>query len=190
MAHYAFPTPASARPTLPPLHTLDLPRGKTQLPRIHELYDLDDLSYQTSRLHLPDLPYQRQTRQVSVSSSTSSRTPSPTPSPTDGTIRPSIPMSSGKPSSKMRLIPTTLENADAVVVIPPADAQHIPPLFGIPPTKQGPQTLLLVGPALQYLRHPQRRLAKGARVHPYRIVRGPTDPHARRTSIINANTHV
>jgi hypothetical protein len=29
----------SVRPTLPPLHTLDLPRGDTQLPRIDELYE-------------------------------------------------------------------------------------------------------------------------------------------------------
>ncbi|KIK81104.1 hypothetical protein PAXRUDRAFT_156906 [Paxillus rubicundulus Ve08.2h10] len=178
MAHCASRDSAWVRPTLPPLHTLDLPRGKIQLPRIHELYDLDELSRQTSQLHIPSaLSHDRQKRHVSISSSTTSRTPSPAPSCVPAPcLRPStnIPTSTSYPTQKLRLVPTTFENADAVVLISPQNASHIPP----------PQPLLLVGPALQRLRHPQRQLAKGARLHPYRIVRGPSDPHARRPSTV------
>ena len=39
---------ASVRPTLPPLHTLDLPRGMTQLPHIDELYDSHEFKCQVS----------------------------------------------------------------------------------------------------------------------------------------------
>ncbi|KAF9225745.1 hypothetical protein BS17DRAFT_777620 [Gyrodon lividus] len=176
MAHCASHDSALVRPTLPPLHTLDLPRGNIQLPRIHELYDLDELSRQTSHLHIPPSPYGRQRRQVSISSSTTSRTPSPTPSCVPAPcLRPSTntPASASYPTQKLRLVPTTFENADAVVLISPPSASHVSP----------PQPLLLVGPALQRLRHPQRQLAKGARLHPYRIIRGPSDPHARRPTV-------
>ncbi|KAF9237378.1 hypothetical protein BU15DRAFT_48873, partial [Melanogaster broomeanus] len=172
------------RPTLPPLHTLDLPRGNIQLPRIHELYDLDELSRQTSHLHIPSsLSLDRQKRQVSISSSMTSRTPSPTPSCVPAPcLRPSTntPTSASYPTQKIRLVPTTFENADAVVLISPPNASHIPTS----------QPLLLVGPALQRLRHTQRQLAKGARLHPYRIVRGPSDPHARRPSTIPIPTKI
>ncbi|KAG1776755.1 hypothetical protein EV702DRAFT_1106222 [Suillus placidus] len=166
-------SPAFVRPTLPPLHTLDLPRGKTQLPR-HDSYEL---KRQIPRLHMPSSQYShsRQNRQVSISSSTSSRTPSPTPSP----------LSSGGQSTKIRLVPTTFEHADAVVVVPAPDAPHVHPLSGVTNLKQPAQPLLLVGPALQRMRQPQRQLAKGARLHPYRIVRSPAD---RRFSIASTTT--
>ncbi|KIJ62141.1 hypothetical protein HYDPIDRAFT_114997 [Hydnomerulius pinastri MD-312] len=181
MAHYACPASASARPTLPPLHTLDLPRGNVQLPRIHELYDLDDLSRQTAHLHIPSsLSYGRQRRQLSISSSTTSRTPSPSPTcePTP-CLRPSTntPASASYPAQKIRLVPTTFENADAVVLISPPKAPHM----------TQPQPLLLVGPALQRLRQPQRQLAKGARLHPYRIVRGSSDSRRPSTMPTPAN---
>ncbi|KAG2341653.1 hypothetical protein BDR05DRAFT_965069 [Suillus weaverae] len=172
---------ASVRPTLPPLHTLHLPRGKTQLPRT--LHDSYELKRQVPRLRMPSSQYahSRQNRQVSISSSTSSRTPSPTPSP----LSPSPSSTSGGQSTKIRLVPTTFEHADAFVVIPAPDAPHVHPLSGVTNLKQPAQPLLLVGPALQRLRHPQRQLAKGARLHPYRIVRSPAD---RRFSIASSTT--
>ncbi|KAH7926162.1 hypothetical protein BV22DRAFT_1046279 [Leucogyrophana mollusca] len=177
----------STRPTLPPLHTLGLPIGKAsaQLPHIDELYDSYDFDRQTPRLHIASqYPH---ARQASISSS---RTPSPTPSisPLRST-RPTLSHSTlGQVPAKIRLVPTTLEKADAVVVVPPPNAPHIPPLSGMSPTtmKQGQQALLLVGPALQHLRHPQRQLAKGARIHPYRIVRG--SPDSRRTSSVSTTS--
>ncbi|KAH0826670.1 hypothetical protein J3R83DRAFT_5058 [Lanmaoa asiatica] len=80
------------------------------------------------------------------------------------------------PTRKIRLVPTSFENADAVVLISPPSASNTP----------SPQPLLLVGPALQRLRHPQRQLAKGARLHPYRIARGPSDRRPTGPSHTNA----
>ncbi|KAG1747405.1 hypothetical protein EDB19DRAFT_304343 [Suillus lakei] len=172
---------ASVRPTLPPLHMLDLPRGNTQLPRIDAPNDSYELKRQIPRLHMPSqYAHSRQNRQVSISSSTSSRTPSPTPSP----VSSSRSFTGGR-STKFRLVPTTFEHADAVVITPAPDAPHVHPLSGITNLKQRAQPLLLVGPALQRLRQPQRQIAKGARLHPYRIVRSPAD---RRFSIASTTT--
>lgn len=66
---------------------------------------------------------------------------------------------------KIRLVYTSFENADAVLLVEPPSA----------PNTRPPQPLLLVGPALQRLRRRQRPLVKGTRVHPYRIDRGPSD---------------
>ncbi|KAG1849979.1 hypothetical protein F4604DRAFT_1809745 [Suillus subluteus] len=174
---YIFPvmdSSASIRPTLPPLHSLNLPRAlKTQPPRIDALHDSYELKRQIPRLHIPSSQYSHshKNRQVSISSSTSSRTPSPTPSPLSSSRSPT----SGGQSTKICLVPTTFEHADAVVVIPDPDAPHLHPLSGVTNLKQPAPPVLLVGPALQCLRQPQRQIAKGARLHPYRIVRTPAD---------------
>ncbi|KAG2143059.1 hypothetical protein DEU56DRAFT_793278 [Suillus clintonianus] len=170
---------ASVRPTLPPLHTLDLPRGKTQVPHIDALHDSYEFKPQIPRLHTPSqyYPHSRQSRHASISSSTSSRTPSP--------LSPSRSPTSRRQSTKFRLVPTTFEHANAVVVVPAPDAPHVHPLSGVTNLKQPPQPLLLVGPALQQLCRPQRQITKGARLHPYRIVRSPAD---RRFSIASTTT--
>ncbi|KIY47852.1 hypothetical protein FISHEDRAFT_74193 [Fistulina hepatica ATCC 64428] len=65
------------------------------------------------------------------------------------------------PSLRLRMVPSSLEEADAVVLIQSSScgvSASTPPL-------------LLVGPAMQRLRHPNRPLTKGARVHPYKIAR-------------------
>ncbi|KAJ6472661.1 hypothetical protein DFH09DRAFT_1343872 [Mycena vulgaris] len=113
----------AARPTLPPLHTLNL------LPPSYRRSD-------------------------SATPSTSSRSPSPTPS--DASVRSSFSTPPTSPS-KLTLIPSSLAAADAVLLVPPPSAAHAAPL-------------LLTGAALAHLRHP---LAKGARLHPYRVVRRP-----------------
>lgn len=182
---------ASVRPTLPPLHTLHLPRGNLkslkipgQFTRIDALHDSYELRRQIPRLHIPSSQYSHscQNRQVSISSPTSSCTSSsPTPSPFSS----SCPSTSGRQSTKIRLVPTTFEHADAIVVIPAPDAPYVHPLSGVTNPKQPAQPLLLVGPALQRLRQPQRPLAKGARLRPYRIVRSPAD---RRFSIASTTT--
>lgn len=139
-------------------------------------------NFQIPRLRMPSqYSHSRQNRQVSISSSTSSRTSSPTPSPLSSSSSPT----SGGQSTKIRLVPTTFEHADAIVVIPAPDAPHVHPLSGVTDLKQPAQPLLLVGPALQRLRQPQRQLAKGARLHPYRILRSPAD---RRFSIASITT--
>lgn len=65
------------------------------------------------------------------------------------------------PVRKVRLVPTSFENATAVVLVLTPSSPNAPP----------PKLLLLVGPALARLRHPQRQIANGARIHPYRIAR-------------------
>jgi hypothetical protein len=174
----------SVRPTLPPLHSLHLPRGltKTQPPRIDALHDSYELKRQIPRLHIPSSQYSRpcQKRQVSISSSTSSRTPSPTSSPLSSSRSPT----SGGQSPKIRLVPTTFRHADAVVVISPPDAPHVHPLSGVTNLEQPVPPILLVGPGLKFLRQPQRQIVKGARLRPYRIVRSPADRKFSIASII------
>ncbi|KAG1898470.1 uncharacterized protein F5891DRAFT_1190853 [Suillus fuscotomentosus] len=130
---------ASVRPTLPPLHTLNLPRGEIVHPRI-------------------DAKSKPQNRRVSISSSASSRTPSPTPSP------PSSSRSSifGSQPVKFRIVPTTFEHANAMIVIPDPDAPHVHPLSGAVLEQPAPN-LFLVGPAFQCVRQLQRQIAKGIR---------------------------
>ncbi|KAK0452342.1 hypothetical protein EV421DRAFT_2030948 [Armillaria borealis] len=146
------------RPTLPSIRSLDL------LPLCKEVDITDESPKYPS---CPRIMYQnrRMQRQASISS-TSSRTPSPPPS-----RHPSLTFPTG---TRFRLVPCPLDAADAVVVVPPPDAPYIPPLSALqtsaghaPPS----QALFLVGPALQQFRQPHRPLAKGARVHPYRVLR-------------------
>ncbi|KAI9569914.1 hypothetical protein HD554DRAFT_2170906 [Boletus coccyginus] len=117
------------RPTLPPLHSLDLPRGDT---RTHHCCPTAQLN------------------------------------PNPPTASPPMTSTGPFPARKVRLVPTSFENADAVVLVPPPSAPNVPP----------PPPLLLVGPALARLRHHQCQLAKGARIHPYRVARGPSDQHS------------
>ncbi|KAF9006353.1 hypothetical protein BDZ89DRAFT_1060938 [Hymenopellis radicata] len=125
----------STRPTLPSLRSLDL------------LPTTSTYESQTHSRPAPNYGYTKQ-RQFSISSSTSSRTPSPPPQ---------------QASDKVSLLPCPMEDANAVVFVPPSI-----------PGQPRPEALLLVGPAMQAFRNPQRPLAKGARVHPYRMVRAPS----------------
>lgn len=92
------------------------------------------------------------------------------------------------------LVPTSFDRANAVIYVPPplsendnndtqdapADASYQPqpqsqpqlPLIaadGSDNRRRPQRPLFLIGPAMEPFRHPGRRLAKGARVHPYRI---------------------
>ncbi|KAJ7821026.1 hypothetical protein B0H14DRAFT_2832536 [Mycena olivaceomarginata] len=144
------PASSSKRPTLPPLRTLNLlpPCTQRQGDSVYDSYDRP----------CPTLNVPHHTRRVSTSTSSStSRTPSPTPS--DAGSLSSATSSSSSSSSKLTLVPcASFEDAEAVVLIPP-------------PGTEGTRGLLLMGPALARLRCPQRPLAKGTRVHPYRIAR-------------------
>jgi hypothetical protein len=77
------------------------------------------------------------------------------------------------PPFRFRLEPCALEEAQAIVVVPPPSAPFVPtPAFPTPSAEEqkSRQALLFVGPAMEQFRHPQRKLAKGARIQPYRIV--------------------
>lgn len=135
-------------------------------------------------------PLNHHGRQVSTSSShtSASRTISPSPSPSPSDAVSEINHSNPHTNTKFRLVPCPLEVADAVILVPAPNAYPIPnsPNY-VPRTGHG-RGLLLVGPALQQIRQPQRQLAKGARIHPYRVVRGENKTqiqNSRRSSIIS-----
>ncbi|KAF8814800.1 hypothetical protein BYT27DRAFT_7230448 [Phlegmacium glaucopus] len=170
-----FALDSQGRPTLPPIHTLNI-----SLPK-HAYVNHDNL--RCSPLNAPHNHHHD--RQVSTSSSqtSASRTvsPSPPPSDTDSEVNHSNPHT----STKFRLVPCPLEMADAVILVPPPDATHITTAPNYVPRTGHGRGLLLVGPALHHVRQPERQLAKGARIHPYRVVRGENTQSSRRSSIIS-----
>ncbi|KAJ7604001.1 hypothetical protein DFH06DRAFT_1349843 [Mycena polygramma] len=93
--------------------------------------------------------------------------PHPSP-PTRASARARVQARAPPPPSntKLTLVPSSFADADAIVVIPPPGTPHVPG------TRPG-QGLLLTGPALERLRHPQRQIAKGTRLHPYRFAGRP-----------------
>ena len=128
-------------------------------------------------------------RQVSTSSShtSASCTISPSPSPSLSDADTEINQSNPHTNTKFRLVPCPLDIADAVILVPSPNSYYpIPNLPNYVPRTGHGQGLLLVGPALQQIRQPQRQLAKGARIHPYRVVRGEHNTqNSRRSSIIS-----
>ncbi|KAF9010199.1 hypothetical protein BDQ17DRAFT_1347729 [Cyathus striatus] len=180
-SNIASSSSSSERPTLPPIRSLDLPVPTSAsapiIPRTHVRYDRHENS--CPPLQVPVKP---RLRQLSTSSSntTLSRTPSPSPvasssSRSSSRQNPSPHAHLLPPSlRKFTLLPCTLEEADAVVLIPPPETPYIPTLKcpAPPPGGKHGQALLLVGKAIDHVRHPQRPLAKGARVQPYRMVPG------------------
>ncbi|KAG6841497.1 hypothetical protein C0991_010355 [Blastosporella zonata] len=177
---------SNERPIFPPLHSLGLLNPSSGA------NDYLDESYDNAtcpRLHIPQW---RHSRQVSTATSRSS---SPTlfeisstsrlssPATDDGMLVPPTPVLSISPLSsraptfnappnapplRFRLEPCSLGEAQAVLLVPPPSAPFIPS-SSMPTPQQKQQALLLLGSSLEYFRQPQRQLAKGARVHPYRI---------------------
>ncbi|KAJ7605524.1 hypothetical protein DFH06DRAFT_1348654 [Mycena polygramma] len=155
MSSYAS---SSERPTLPPLHTLNLlpgPASYAPRPQSSSAYD----SYDRSCPRLDESQHSwAHARRVSTStSSSSSRMSSPTPSDASSASSSSTSPTSFSRDAKLTLVPSSFADAEAVVVVPPSDCQS------------QPQTLLITGRALANLRQGQRPLAKGTRVHPYRF---------------------
>jgi len=169
------------RPTLPSIHTLNLPFP----PRPKQTH----VKYQNHN-NLICSPLNHHGRQVSTSSSrtSASRTISPSPSPPFNDADSEINNSNSHTDTKFRLVPCPLDIADAVILVPAPHAYPTPNLPNYVPRSGHGQGLLLVGTALQQIRQPHRQLAKGARIHPYRVVRGenntPTQ-NSRRSSIIS-----
>ncbi|OCH89200.1 hypothetical protein OBBRIDRAFT_32973 [Obba rivulosa] len=172
------------RPTLPSIHTLSLPDIRRR-PKVDDLNDFDDLP--TQRISRPRALYARP-RNPSVSSEVSSSSRASSPTDTLPSAVPSFPF----PGSNFSLVPTTFEHANAVVVVPPpsllpaSDGSYrsrsptpATPTSPVDTARRG-KAFLVVGQAMEQLRHSQRRLAQGARVHPYRIVA--RAPNSRRAS--------
>ncbi|KIP06354.1 hypothetical protein PHLGIDRAFT_464060 [Phlebiopsis gigantea 11061_1 CR5-6] len=168
------------RPTLPSLHTLGLPKPVTSTtPMSHE--------YVGAKRTAIDERTGYRARHVSISSTTSSctdssgRSTSPCNSDTMKFSRssaspPPIHVSAGS----LSLARSTMEEANAFVLVPPQQDQYVENIStysrshaSLSKSRRN-QALLLVGPALKYLRHPSIRIARGARLHPYRIVSHPS----------------
>ncbi|KZT19946.1 hypothetical protein NEOLEDRAFT_1151669 [Neolentinus lepideus HHB14362 ss-1] len=164
----AFVTPE--RPTLPSLRSLDLPYPLTppHSNASHDTYEFQSPDFNHPLFHRP--------RQISMSSSADSRlssSPSPPPSSRSSSQRAPSP-TTPPPAPKFKLVPASLESADAVLVIAPFTA-----------STERSQPLLLVGDALRHVRCPDRQIAKGARLHPYKIVRDGSVGVSRRASMAN-----
>ncbi|TFK25309.1 hypothetical protein FA15DRAFT_364992 [Coprinopsis marcescibilis] len=174
------------RPTLPSIHTLDLPFMSKAPVESHESYRQ---SSRSSKHHANAM------RKVSTSSSNTSASRSPSPcyasssresSPTASVVSSSSTSSTSSRSStasnrQVRLVPCSFDEADAIIVVPSSASFTLP--IPSPSTPPG-QPLLLVGAAMQsFVRHPQRETSKSARVHPYRIVPTAGSTHSRRSSV-------
>ncbi|KAJ3505706.1 hypothetical protein NLJ89_g7274 [Agrocybe chaxingu] len=167
------------RPTLPPLHTLNLlPRPS----RANVKYEHHD----NLRTVASQMPRTCHIRQVSSSSShtNASRNASPSPSECDSDISP---LETPSKQTKFRLVPCEFAAADAVILVPPPGTSYAGAGYNYVPREGNPQGLLLVGQALQHVRHPERHIAKGARIHPYRIARSANSSTgaSRRSSVIS-----
>ncbi|KAF9449299.1 hypothetical protein P691DRAFT_774786 [Macrolepiota fuliginosa MF-IS2] len=173
------------RPTLPSLRSLNLPipriskgRADTTSTNTSPINDFNELAYATNNApHWAKMRSTSNSSARSTSSSTSnsfnSRTPSPTPSETSLAST-----SSTRSNGSFRLVPCDLENADAVVLVTePTDG-----------SSRGKATLL-VGTAAQPYRQPSTRpVAKGARVHPYKITS--SQGLSRRSSMLSINSRL
>lgn len=181
-----------ARPILPPIHTLDLPfLSRTELSNVQydnyynsltvSMYFVRMGSYSKSFFLQQPFSTSSHGRHVFTSSSCTSVSRNTSPSLSDCESDSSSETSDSL--TKLRLEPCSLDDADAIILIRPEEqsSNYV--------SRQGKgRGVLLVGPALQQVRHPQRPLAKGARIHPYRIVRGSrpkTNNSARRSSIVS-----
>ncbi|KAJ3715162.1 hypothetical protein C8R42DRAFT_712634 [Lentinula raphanica] len=156
----AFTTTSSSAqelPILPPLCPVATPMP-LRLPGIEHIHSLpDSRPSHTIPLYAPR-PSVPIPRKFSTSSSITDDSRSPSPFPSDPSFQSPSPTSQtsaqrGQPF--MRLVPTDMAHAEAVVVVPP-------------PGPESQKPLLLIGPALKLVNHPQRRIARGARVYPYR----------------------
>jgi len=171
-------TEFEGRPTLPSIHTLNLPSLSRSSHRNVKYDNHDNLRRNSiNAMH----PHERQVSTSSFHTSASRNTsPSPSDIDSDGdTTSPSTPQG----PTKFRLVPCPLEEAEAIILI---SNQPIRPQPSNYTPRQGKEhSVLIVGPSLQRFRNPQRPLAKGARIHPYRIVRGSKTSESRRSSVIS-----
>ncbi|KNZ78664.1 hypothetical protein J132_10769, partial [Termitomyces sp. J132] len=141
---------------------------------------LFDRSSPSSRASTPSTEPDTST---STSTSSTSTLPSPCAPPTPVLSVSPLPMHASShpnaPPVRFRLEPCTLAEAQAIVLVPPPSAPFIPS-SSMPQPPQKQQALLLLGHSLEYFRQPNRQLAKGARIHPYRITPSRrTDMHVR-----------
>lgn len=188
----------SNRPTLPPLRTLDLPNPCLNLMAALRTNDTDDTydslvsaftlpTFYRGRLTdlIPSLDKQPPIRNLSISSSiTDVSRSSISPPPVTARTKllsssqhnvPRPPTNHSRPRQGYRLVLSTLDNADALLIVPDPGEQPVASGYdsqNIPPRPKMGRGYLLVGEAMHiHLR--QKKKLKGARVHPYRFVLPP-----------------
>ena len=189
----------SHRPTLPPLRTLGLPnpcfnlREQVAALRVNDSNDTYDplvraVPFSTFfcnkiRRRFGPAIVQSPTRNLSISPSITTGTSRSSVSPPLVTARrkllsssqhnvPCPPMNSNRPRQGYRLVLSTLDNADALLIVPDPGEQPVAPSpdsQNIPPQTRMGRGYLLVGEAM-HLHLRQKKTLKGARVHPYRFV--------------------
>lgn len=168
----------SRRPTLPPLRTLGLPNPCSNLRE-----QMSSLRVNDTNDTYDSLP---PTRNLSISSSItydsrSSISPPPVTARTKlfsssrhNVQRPST--NDNRPRHGYRLVLSTLDNADALLIVPDPGEQPVAPgpdSQNTPPKTKMGRGYLLVGEAM-HLHLRQKKKLKGARVHPYRFVIPPS----------------
>lgn len=186
----------SRRPTLPPLRTLGLPnpnlREQMAALRVNDTNDTYDSLVSTfaprfllNRDLTSPSDNQPPMRNPSISSSITnlSRSSNSPPLVTARTkllssSRHNVPRpsaNSNRPRQGYRLVLSTLDNADALLIVPDPGEQPAasgPNSENIPPKPKMGRGYLLVGEAM-HLHLRQRKALRGARVHPYRFVSPP-----------------
>ncbi len=192
-------TRAVERPTLPSIHTLDLPmlatsNVNTPLTIMQYVYRVHLVSFINLTLFSLQHGFSSisHDRKVSTSSSATSASRSASPSPSCETRARSVFGTSPTTPTKFRLVPCPMDAADAFILVPPPGT-YVPTPTNYAARSGNGQGILLMGKALQHLRRsPPRPLAKGARLHPYRIVRGELPargenaaPPSRRASVVS-----
>ncbi|KAH6906784.1 hypothetical protein BKA70DRAFT_398306 [Coprinopsis sp. MPI-PUGE-AT-0042] len=182
----------SERPTLPPFKTLE------------SLADQGYVSSSQWSSRSTFVPYPRSApatcsrythglRKASISSSNTSgseRSPSPTPSVSSrsSSLSPSSPLTPVTPSGQVRLVRCDMQEANALILVPAPDTPFTHPV--LKGAKPG-QSLLLVGHAMQqFVRHPQREISRGARMHPYRAIPITSNTSSRRSSVASMTSSI
>ncbi|KAF5366136.1 hypothetical protein D9757_010928 [Collybiopsis confluens] len=136
---------------LPPLRPIAAP-VPIRLPGIEHIHSLNDHQCLSRRFPYASAP---PSRKSSSSSSVTNESRSPSP-PFSGSVSPSPSLTTNQGLHPlMRLVPSDMAHAEAVVVVPP-------------PGSANPKPMLLIGPALKLVNHPKRQIARGARIFPYR----------------------
>ncbi|KAF5310653.1 hypothetical protein D9619_007954 [Psilocybe cf. subviscida] len=149
------------RPTLPSIHTLNLPLLKRNA----------------------NNEFSRHERHVSTSSTATSSSRSTSPESAT---------SSMSHTTQFRLVPCPLENATALVITSPMPQPTSPSSNYSSHGKMG-RGVLIMGEKVRDIRTGRRPIARGARVHPYRLAlpenRDSSSPSHRRSSVISVSSY-
>ncbi|KAI0075508.1 hypothetical protein K474DRAFT_1773198 [Panus rudis PR-1116 ss-1] len=172
----------TTRPSLPPLHTLELPTLPRAQAKLAPLTNIDNVPLKTfdeimSRCR--PRQYSNSSTMTAASSCTPPHSRSPSPSdesPTTISSRPYDRHPPAVPSGNFTLIKSSIEEATAFVIVPPC-----------PENTRTADSFLVVGHQAIRLRQKAKEMSSStgkprARFHPYKVVRY---SDSRRTSLVS-----